>query len=328
VAGESGSFWQLGRVNRRRTRALVMKLVLVLAAFGLGLDFLFHTMRFRDGRLSGVPWFAVGAVILAVAQSLRANFSGADLVLGALGAHPIYYDEPRNQVVMDVVREIALAAGIPEPRIDVIDDPSPNAFAIGRDPEHSVICVTQGLLDRMDREELQGVIGHEMAHIRNCDIRLTTMVTMMFGGFGMLSGRFISILLSREREYLADASAVEFTRNPTALIRALEHIAKTESPLRCATEGTAQLFIVDPFERAGRSYKQFIDEVTRIRSQPGKTEERRAEEARNFAAHGYPRNFVVQAVSSHPPVTSELAAASGGGPSSACRRAIRSRSGR
>ena len=113
MAGESGSFWQLERVNRRRTRALVMKLVLVLAAFGLGLDFLFHTMRFSDGRLLGVPWFAAGAVILAVAQSLRANFSGADLVLGALGAHPIYYDEPKNQAVIDVVREMALAAGIP-----------------------------------------------------------------------------------------------------------------------------------------------------------------------------------------------------------------------
>ena len=104
----------------------------------------------------------------------------------------------------------------------------------------------------MDREELQGVIGHEMAHIRNCDTRLTTMVTAMFGGFGGASpAALISNMLSREREFLADASAVEFTRNPTALIRALEHIAKTESPLRCATEGTAQLFIVDPFERGG-----------------------------------------------------------------------------
>src|SRR5208337_796334 len=94
---------------------------------------------------------------------------------------------------------------------------------------------------------------------------------------------------SREREYLADASAVEFTRNPTALIRALEHIAKTESPLRCATPGTAQLFIVDPFESVsgggGKSYKEFINEVTRIRLQPGKPEEQRDEEARNFAAH-------------------------------------------
>jgi hypothetical protein len=161
----------------------------------------------------------------------------------------------------------------------------------------------------MDREELQGVIGHEMAHIRNCDTRLTTMVTAMFGGFGVFSGRFISILLSREREYLADASAVELTRNPKALIRALEHILKTESPLRCATPGTAQLFIVDPFERAdsGRSYNEFINEVTRIRSQPAKTEEQRDEEARNFAAHEYPRNMIVQAVSSHPPLRDRIA---------------------
>ncbi len=329
MAGESGSFWELERVNRRRTAALVVKLTLVLAAFGLGLDFLFHNLRFVDGRLSGFPWFMTAAAILAVVKALRANFGGAELVLDAMGAHPISGDQPKNQAVIDVMHEMALSARIPTPRIEVIDDPSPNAFAIGRDPEHSAICVTQGLLDQMDREELQGVIGHEMAHIRNCDTRLTTMVTAMFGGFGVLrfifgvptiwkrdsavSGgivaRFISILLSREREYLADASAVEFTRNPTALIRALQHIAKTESPLRCATEGTAQLFIVDPFERAdgGRSYKEFIDEITRIRSQPGKSEEQRDEEARNFAAHEYPRNMVLQKVSSHPPLRERIA---------------------
>src|SRR5208282_1847981 len=185
MAGESGSFWQLERVNRRRTWALVVKLILAFAVFGFGLDFLFHTVRFSDGRLSGFPWITAVAVILAVVHVLRANFAGADLVLDALDAHPISSDQPKNQAVTDVVREMALAARIPAPRIDVIDDPSPNAFAVGRDPEHSVICVTQGLLDEMDREELQGVIGHEMAHIRNCDTRLTTMVTAMFGGVGV-----------------------------------------------------------------------------------------------------------------------------------------------
>jgi hypothetical protein len=194
----------------------------------------------------------------------------------------------------------------------------------------------------MDREELQGVIGNEMAHIRNCDIRLTTMVTAMFGGFGVLrfvfgaptiwkkdslaSGgivsRIISIILSREREYLADASAVEFTRNPTALIRALEHIAKTESPLRCASPGTAQLFIVDPFERAGgaTSYKQFINEITRIRLQPGKTQEQRDEEAGKFAVNEYPRNMLAEKVSSHPPLGERIArlqALIGAGPGAA-----------
>jgi heat shock protein HtpX len=308
MAGESGGFRQLERVNRRRTVTLVVKLVLLLAEFGLGLDYLFRNVRFGDGGISGFPWFATVIVSLAVALSLRAYYSGSDLVLGKMGARPISSDQPKNQAVIDVVREMALAARIPTPRIDLIDDPSPNAFAIGRDPEHSIICVTRGLVDQMDREELQGVIGHEIAHIRNCDTRLTTMVTAMFGGFGVFSGRLISKMLSRDREFLADASAIEFTRNPTALIRALEHIAKTESPLRCASPGTAQLFIVDPFERAdsGRSYNEFINEVTRIRSQPGKTDEQRDAEARNFAAHEYPRNTVVQAVSSHPPLRERI----------------------
>lgn len=311
IAKESGGFRQLERVNRRDTTALVVNFIVALVAFGFVLDFLFHTLRFSDGHFSGFPWFALAAVILAVAHSLRASYSGAEMVLGAMGAHPISADQPKNQALIDVVNEMALAARIPSPRIDVIDDPSPNALALGRDTEHSRICVTQGLLDQLDREELQGVIGHEMAHIRNCDTRLRTMVTAMFGGFGALSGRLISILLSREREFLADATAVEFTRNPTALIRALEHIAKTESPLRCATEGTAELFIVDPFESAsgggGRSYQEFVNEITRIRSQPDKAEEQRDEEAKNFAAHEYPRNMVVQAISSHPPLRERIA---------------------
>src|SRR5271156_5030751 len=135
VAGESGSFWRLERVNRRRTSALVVKLILWLAAFGLAFDFLFHNLRFGDGRLSGVPWITEAALLLAVMQALRANFSGADLVLDALGASPIGSDDPKNQTVIDVVREMALAARIPEPRVDLIDDHSPNAFAVGRDPE-------------------------------------------------------------------------------------------------------------------------------------------------------------------------------------------------
>ena len=326
--GEPGSFWQLERVNRRRTRALVAKLILWLAAFGLALDFLFHNLRFTDGRLSGIPWITEAALLLAVVQALRANFSGADLVLGALDAHPISSDDPKNQTVIDVVREIALAARIPEPRVDLIDDPSPNAFAIGRDPEHSVICVTQGLLDQMDREELQGVIAHETAHIRDYDTQLVTMVTAMFGGFGVfrfifgiptiwksssggIIARVISRTLSREREYLADASAVEFTRNPKALLRALEQFAKTESPLLCATPGTAQLFIVDPLQSAsgggGRSYNEFINEITRIRSQADKSQEERDAEAKNFAAHEYPRNFVLERISSHPPLHDRIA---------------------
>jgi heat shock protein HtpX len=194
---------------------------------------------------------------------------------------------------------MAIAARLPVPRAYIMDDPAPNAFATGRDPAHSVICVTQGLVDQMDREQLQGVIGHEMSHIRDYDIRTMTMVAVMIGGIAMLSDFFfrmsffsgesddndnkagvliyIAVLIlaaiapiiaqlvamgiSRQREYLADASSVEFTRNPRALLRALEKIAETESPLKAGTSGTAHLFIVNPREGAREDDERFFDNL-------------------------------------------------------------------
>jgi heat shock protein HtpX len=194
-------------------------------------------------------------------------------------------DSPKHQMVLDVVQEMALASRLPVPTAYVIPDPAPNAFATGRDPAHSVICVTQGLIDEMDREEMQGVLGHEMSHIADYDIRTMMMVAVLVGGIAMLSdfmvrlsffgggrdrdsnnrdggimtiliivlavvapmlSQVIAMAVSREREYLADASSVEFTRNPRALLRALQHIAQTESPLKEGTRGTAHLFIVSP----------------------------------------------------------------------------------
>jgi heat shock protein HtpX len=187
---------------------------------------------------------------------------------------------------------MATAARMPVPKPYLIDDPAPNAFATGRDPAHSVICVTQGLVDQMDREELQGVIGHEMSHVADYDIRTMMMIAVMVGGIAMLSdfvyrwmffggfgargrngsgrdnnaaalitvavivlaavapifSQLLAMAVSRQREYLADASSVEFTRNPRALLRALEHIAQIESPLKQGTAGTAHLFIVNPRE--------------------------------------------------------------------------------
>jgi heat shock protein HtpX len=195
-------------------------------------------------------------------------------------------------MVLDVINEMATAARMPVPKPYIIDDESPNAFATGRDPTHSVICVTQGLVDQMDREELQGVIGHEMSHVADYDIRTMMMIAVMVGGIAMLSdfvyrwmffggfgargrssnnrdnqaaalitvavivlaalapifSQLLAMAVSRQREYLADASSVEFTRNPRALLRALEHIAKIESPLKQGTAGTGHLFIVNPRE--------------------------------------------------------------------------------
>jgi heat shock protein HtpX len=271
MTGEPGSFGALEQTNRRRAALLIAAQILVFASFGLGFDLVFGTVGFADGGLLGFPWFTADALIFGITQSKRVSYGGPGMVLGAVAAYPVFADEAKNKVLIDVVQEMALAARLPVPRLYMIDDPAPNSLAIGRNLNDAVICVTRGLVDQLDREELQGVIGHEMAHIRSYDMRLTTLVTAVrLRGIGSFSDllfgtltRGIGILLSREREYLADGAAVEFTRNPTALIRALQHIAKIEAPLKCASPTVAPLFIIDPLESpsggGSRSYGDFVD---------------------------------------------------------------------
>lgn len=220
MAGEPNNFWALERANRRRAARLVAAQILVFAVLGLGFDLGFGMMSFAAGRLAGFPWCTAAGLIFGATQTMRSYYGGPGMVLGAVGAHPLFDDEPKNKVLIDVTHEMALAARLLEPRLYMIDDPAPNSFAVGRNFNDSVICVTQGLVDQMDREELQGVLGHEMTHIRSYDMRLTMLVTAtMLSGIGsfsqMLFGtltRWMAALLSREREYLADAAAVEFTR--------------------------------------------------------------------------------------------------------------------
>src|SRR5208282_2475813 len=114
-------------------------------------------------------------------QALRAYYRGSSVLIGAAGAHDLTSESVKTQMVADVVNEMALAAHMPVPRVCLMEDPAPNAFAAGRDPQHSVICVTRGLVDQLDREELQGVIAHEMAHIRGQDTRITQMAAVMVG---------------------------------------------------------------------------------------------------------------------------------------------------
>ena len=298
MAQPRDSFWRLERKNRRQTALLVVVFVALFTALGCGLDFLAGNLRIIDGRLVGAPILTVVALAFGLFQSLLSYYGGASLVLLSVHARPLAADSVKHQMTLDVIREMALAARMPVPRAYIIDDPAPNAFATGRDPAHSVICVTQGLVDRMDREEMQGVLGHEMAHIRNYDIRTMMMIAVLVGGIAMLAdfvwrwswfggfggsrdrddnnssggsgeagaliaiavfilaalapifSQLLAMAVSRQREYLADASSVEFTRNPQALLRALEEIAKHESPLSSASRGVAHLFIVNPLERA------------------------------------------------------------------------------
>jgi heat shock protein HtpX len=305
-AGAS-DFRALEAKNRRQTVVLVSFLMALAVALGFLLDLWAGDMRIIDGRLVGFPVLAVAALCFGSVQALASFYAGASLVLLSVHARPLQPDSLEHQTVLDVIREMALAARMPVPAAYVMDDPSPNAFATGRDPQHSVICVTQGLIDQMDREELQGVIGHEMSHIRDYDIRTMMMVAVMVGGIAMLSdfvyrisffggfgarrsrsdsggdsgeagaliavavivlavlapiiAQLVAMAVSREREYLADASSVEFTRNPRALLRALERLQQVESPLKAGTAGTAHLFMVNPREGAREDKEGFFDNL-------------------------------------------------------------------
>jgi len=239
----------------------------------------------------------VGAV-----SALSSFYAGDKAVLLSTGAVPIERaaevapdaGKVKIRQLQNVVDEMSIAAGLPRPKIFVVADPDPNAFATGRDPEHASVAVTQGLLDTLSRDELQGVIAHEMSHVRNLDIRLMTVIAAMVGaavliadwtGRGMrggvgrgrrgrdrdkggslalvllaiwlvavvlapLIGQALAMMISRQREYLADASGAELTRNPLALAAALERIEGAAAPTAAVKRGTAHLCIADPLGRA------------------------------------------------------------------------------
>ena len=299
-------FWTLEKKNRRQTAILITVFIILFTALGFGLDVLFDNIDFFDGSIIGFPILTLFALVLGIAQAVGSFYGGSSLVLASVHARELKPDEPKHLMVLDVIREMATAAAMPVPKGYIIDDPAPNAFATGRDPAHSVICVTQGLINEMDREELQGVIGHEMAHVRDYDTRTMMMIAVLVGGIAMLAdfawrwawfsggvgsrrerrsdgnsggadagallgfailvltavapffSQILAMAVSRQREYLADAGSVEFTRNPNALMRALVEIARTESPLRDASRGTAHLFIVNPLEGAQDDKEDFL----------------------------------------------------------------------
>jgi heat shock protein HtpX len=291
----ASDFRALEAANRRQTVILIIVFLLLFSLLGFGLDFLARDIRFVNGGMVGFPILTIFALVFGSIQSVVSFYGGASLVLLSVRARPLTPDTVKHQAVLNVINEMAIAARMPVPKAYLMDDPSPNAFATGRDPAHSVICVTQGLVDQMDREELQGVIGHEMSHVRDYDIRTMTMIAVLVGGIAMLSdfvyrtmffggfggrrdndssdheneasaligiavlilaviapifAQLLAMAVSREREYLADASSVEFTRNPRALLRALERLRQVESPLKAGTAGTAHLFMVNPREGA------------------------------------------------------------------------------
>jgi heat shock protein HtpX len=279
--------------NRRNSWFLVAIVALVLAVFGAVI-----------GYATGFGWGGVVvALVVATVMSIGSYFAGDQLVLFSSGAKEVDVANPPDEYkqLVNVVTEMSLAGGQPMPKVYVIDDTAPNAFATGRDPKHASVAATTGLLQKMDREELQGVIAHEMSHVGNYDIRFTLLVGVLVGSIALLAdwflrytfwfgggrrgrdsdrggggglaailfilaivlaivapiiGRLVQLAVSRRREALADVSAVELTRNPIGLARALRTISDDPEVLEVANRATQHLYIVNPiksFEERAKS---------------------------------------------------------------------------
>jgi len=221
-------------------------------------------------------------LLIALFISLITFYGGHKMVLGISHAKPV--DRKENPYLANVVEGLAIAAGVPAPKAYIIEDSAPNAFATGRSPENSAIAVTTGLLDKLNRLELEGVIGHEMSHIKNYDIRYATLVVLLVGTVALLSdwmrrsffyrgrrsrkggagggiiillalllailapivAQLIRLAISRQREYLADANGAHLTRYPEGLASALEKISKDKELLEVANKATAHLYIINP----------------------------------------------------------------------------------
>jgi heat shock protein HtpX len=270
--------------------------VAFIGFLGYGFD------RFYLG--AGTMPFPIGTVFalgLGSVSALSSYYAGDRAVLLSTGAIAIDRaaaaasedDRLKLRQLENVVDEISIAAGLPRPKVYIVPDPDPNAFATGRDHEHASIAVTRGLLDAVNREELQAVVAHELSHVRNLDIRLMTVIAAMVGAAVLISdwagrglrmggggrsrkegkggggagvilfviwivavilapviGQALAMMVSRRREYLADASAAELTRNPLALARALEKIDAAAAPTEAVKRGTAHLCIADPLGRS------------------------------------------------------------------------------
>lgn len=272
--------------NIRRSRLLLGLIVLLIAALGWALFALY-----------GDPLPAVLAVAAVAALSVAGYYNSDKIVLAASHARPVEASEYPHYV--NSVEGLAIAAGIPQPRSFVIDDPAPNAFATGRDPERAVVCVTTGLLEMMNRAEMEGVIAHEVSHIKNYDIRFMTVVAVLagavalmadffwrgsrFGIFGRsrrgwgrsqvvvlvvglvllilapVSAALVQAAISRRREYLADADGALLTRYPEGLAGALEKIASDPNKLAVANKATAHLFIANPLRDYGGPFNRLFD---------------------------------------------------------------------
>lgn len=259
------------------------------------------------GQITNTGYIGLGiAIIISLVMAIFSYFSGDKVALATAGAKKI--EKKNNPYVYRMVENLCITAGLPLPKVYIINDPNINAFATGRDPKHASIAITQGAIDKLENEELEAVIAHELSHIKNYDIRLMMVVIVLLGiivlladwlirgflwgkadsdsrdklgGILIIAGIILAILspliaqliqlaVSRKREYLADADGALLTRYPQGLANALEKIKKTnQMPLKKANNATAHLYIANPF--------------------------------------GQTKKFLVKAFSTHPPIEERIA---------------------
>lgn len=260
--------------NKRKTFFLIAIFTLII--WGIGALF---------GYMYGSAWYGiVPAVGLSLIMTLVSYYSGDTIALAASGAKPIGA-RAENATVWNMVENLCIAQGQPMPKLYLIDDPAINAFATGRNPKHASVAVTTGAIQKLENEELEGVLAHELSHVKNYDILVMTIVVVLVGVIVLLSdwlfraqfyggsndrergghpalliigivlmilaplvAEMIKLAVSRQREYLADASGALLTRYPAGLANALEKIERDARPMKHANHATAHLFFSNPFK--------------------------------------------------------------------------------
>lgn len=272
--------------NKRQTWIMMLVFVVVLGAFATLI-----------GLVIGLPWQAAPFVFAALgAYAAISYYASAGVALAVSGAHEVTKEEEPD--LYRVVENLSIGSGLPMPKVYVIEDSAPNAFATGRDPKHASVTATRGLLNKLDKSELEGVIAHEMSHVGNYDIRVMTITVVLVGLIALLADLFmrwtwfgaggresnrdrggglailaivaiilailapiaaqlIQLAISRQREYLADASGALLCRNPDALARALEKISADPEPLAEANKATAHLYFSNPL----RDHDSFLNNL-------------------------------------------------------------------
>jgi len=265
------TLYTLKESNVRKTYLLITIFLLFIIGLGWIFSYVFEK-----------PEILVIAAIFAILTSITSYWYSDKIVLYMTRARPVKKED--NPELYRIVENLCITAGLPLPKIYIIEEAQPNAFATGRDPEHSVVAVTRGLLEKLERVELEGVIAHELSHIKNRDMLLQTVVVVLAGMISIASEIFlrslwwsgggrrkreenqlfyllgliaiilapiaatlIRLAISRKREFLADASGALLTRYPEGLAKALEKIASDPHPMRGASSATAHLFIANPF---------------------------------------------------------------------------------